>query len=106
LTARKADKHKIAAMPPHTGTRAFANPDGIPNFPGKSIFFRHIVLPVLLLLLLLLMFNTTAAACAVVQHNAQTLRTPKHEGLYRYMDPELWPTQPAITQAVSRRHGG
>jgi hypothetical protein len=83
LTARKADKHKIAAMPPHTGTEPSQTPTEFRIFQ-ESRFSFVIVLPVLLLLLLLLMFNTTAAACAVVQHNAQTLRTPKHEGLYRY----------------------
>ena len=43
--------------------------------------------------MLLLLFNTTrttsgppstGAHAAAVQHNAHTLRTPKHEGLYRY----------------------
>jgi hypothetical protein len=81
LTARKADKHKIAAMPPHT--ESSQTPTDFRIFQESRFSFVNIVLPVLLLLLLL-MFNTRCAACAVVQHNAQTLRTPKHEGLYRY----------------------
>ena len=46
-----------------------------------------------------------AAAAAAVQHNAHNLRTPKHGSRYRpiAMDGGVADTQPAITQAVSRR---
>ena len=46
---------------------------------------------------------------AAVQHNAQSLRTPKRGGRYRIalsQWTEAWPTQPAITQAVNRRGRG
>ena len=40
---------------------------------------------------------------AAVQHNAHNLRTPKHGSRYGAMDGGVADTQPAITQAVSRR---